>query len=75
MLYSTPACMVNVIVPDGTAQVGCITEATVGIAGALGIALIVTVEPAGVEQVLSAILLTLRVYVAGANAANTSLTW
>ena len=73
MLYSTPACIVKVIVPEGTAQVGCITEATVGTVGALGIALIVTVEPAGVEQVLAAMLLTLRVYVAGAKAAKTSL--
>ena len=73
MLYSTPACIVKVIVPEGIAQVGCITEATVGVEGAEGIALIVNVEPAGVEQVLSAMLLTLRVYVAGTNEANTSL--
>ena len=53
------------IVPVGTAQVGWVVLATVGTAGAVGTALIVTVEAAGVEQVLSEILLTLNVYVPG----------
>ena len=57
------------IVPVGTAHVGCTVLATVGIAGAVGTALIVTVEAAGVEQVLSAILLTLKLYVPGAKPA------
>ena len=38
--YSTPACAVNTIVPLCTAQVGCVTLAVVGTAGADGIALI-----------------------------------
>jgi hypothetical protein len=33
MLYSTPACVVKTIVPVGTAQVGCVVDATVGVAG------------------------------------------
>ena len=49
------------IVPVGTAHVGCTVLATVGTAGAVGTALIVTVEAATVEQVLSAILLTVNV--------------
>jgi hypothetical protein len=61
MLYSTPACAVNTIVPVGTAHVGCVVLATVGAVGGVGTALIVTVAPAGVEQVLSAILLTRNV--------------
>ncbi|MDZ7613049.1 MAG: hypothetical protein U5K51_04575 [Flavobacteriaceae bacterium] len=59
-LYSTPAWAVNTMVPLPTAQVGCVVLATVGTAGAVGTALIVTVEAATVEQVLSAILLTLK---------------
>jgi hypothetical protein len=66
MLYCTPACTVNTIVPVGTAQVGCVTDATVGTAGGDG-ALISTVDAAGVEHVLSAILLTRKVYVPGVN--------
>jgi uncharacterized membrane protein YeaQ/YmgE (transglycosylase-associated protein family) len=54
--------VVNTIVPDGTAQVGCVVDNTVGIVGALGTALIVTVEAAAVEQVLSVVLLTLNVF-------------
>ena len=57
------------IVPVGTAHVGCTVLATVGTEGAVGTALIVTVEAAGVEQVLSAILLTLKLYVPGAKPA------
>jgi hypothetical protein len=61
MLYSIPDCVVNTIVPVGTAQVGCVVLATVGTAGAVGTALIVTVAAAAVEHVLSAVLLTLKV--------------
>jgi hypothetical protein len=42
-------------------QVGCVTDATVGTAGGDGDELIVTVEEAGVEQVLSAMLRTRKV--------------
>ena len=49
------------IVPVGTAQVGCTVLATVGTAGAVGTALIVTVDAATVEQVLSVMLLTVKV--------------
>ena len=54
--------MLNTIVPDGTAQVGCVVELTVGTVGAVGTALIVTVLAAGVIQVLSVVLLTLNVF-------------
>ena len=49
------------MVPLGTAQVGCVVLATVGIAGALGTALIVTVLAASVLHVLSVVLLTVKV--------------
>jgi hypothetical protein len=54
--------VVKTIVPDVTAQVGCVVERTVGIVGAVGTALIVTVEAALVIQVLSVVLLTLNVF-------------
>jgi hypothetical protein len=53
--------VVNTIVPVETAQVGWVVDKTVGIVGAAGTALIVTVETALVEQVLSVVLLTLKV--------------
>ena len=60
MLYVTPAWVVNTIVPDGTAHVGWVVEPTVGTAGTVGTAFIVTVAAAGVEHVKSVVLLTLR---------------
>jgi hypothetical protein len=54
--------VLKTIVPDVTAQVGCVVEETVGIVGAVGTALIVTVEAALVIQVLSVVLLTLNVF-------------
>jgi hypothetical protein len=54
--------VVKTIVPDATAQVGCVVERTVGTVGAEGTALIVTVEAALDVQVLSAVLLTLNVF-------------
>ena len=75
MLYVTPAWVVNTIVPVGTAQVGWVVEPTVGTAGAVGTAFIVTVAAAGVEQVLSAMLLTLNVYIPGANELNVADAW
>ena len=65
--------MVNTIVPVGTAQVGCVVLATVGTVGAVGTAFIVTVEAAGVEQVLSVVLRTSKVYVPAANDAKVAL--
>jgi hypothetical protein len=50
------------IVPDVTAQVGCVVERTVGTVGAVGTALMVTVEAALAVQVLSEVFLTLRVF-------------
>ena len=52
----------NTIVPDGMAHVGCVVLNTVGTVGAVGTALIVTVEAALVIQVLSVVLLTLNVF-------------
>ncbi len=49
------------MVPVGTAHVGCVVEAIVGVTGAEGTALIVTVEAALVAQVLSVVLRTLSV--------------
>ena len=60
--YSTPACALKTIVPDGMAQVGWVTEDVVGAVGAVGTALIVTVEAALVIHVLSVVLLTLKVF-------------
>ena len=65
--------MVNTIVPVGTAQVGWVVLATVGAVGAVGTALIITVEAAGVEQVLSVVLRTSKVYVPTANDAKVAL--
>jgi hypothetical protein len=72
MLYCTPACTVNTIVPVGTAQVGWVTDATVGTAGGDG-ALIVTVAAAGVEHVLSDMLRTRKVYIPGVNPAKVAV--
>ena len=75
MLYSTPLCVVKTIVPVGTAHVGCVVLATVGTAGALGTAFIVTVAAAGVEQVLSAMLRTRKLYVPENTPAKVALAW
>ena len=56
-LYSTLACVVKVIVPVVTAQVGWVVDAAVGTVGAPAAALIVTLVPAEI-QVLSDVLLT-----------------
>ena len=63
ILYSkvAPVGELTTIVPVGTAHVGCIVALATGAAGAPGTASIVTVDAAGVEQVLSAILLTVKV--------------
>ena len=63
ILYSKPAPVgeLTTIVPVGTAHVGCTVTLATGAAGAVGTASIVTVETAAVEQVLSAILLTVNV--------------
>ena len=52
----------NTIVPLGTAQVGWVVDETVGTVGAVGTALIATVEAALVIHVLSEVLLTLNVF-------------
>ena len=49
------------IVPVGTAHVGCTVPATVGTAGAVGTASIVIAEPVD-TQVVSLVSLTLTVY-------------
>ena len=72
ILYSTPTWVVKTIVPVRTAQVGCIVDATVGTAGGAG-ATIVTVDDAGVKQVLSSILRTTKLYIPGATPENVSL--
>jgi hypothetical protein len=63
ILYSkvAPVGELTTIVPVGTAHVGCTVALATGAAGAPGTASIVTVEAAGVEQVLSAVLLTVKV--------------
>ena len=53
--------------PDGTAHVGWVTEDVVGTVGAVGTALIVTVEAALVIHVLSVVLLTLNVFTPDVN--------
>ncbi len=63
------------ILPEGTAQVGCVTLAVVGATGAVGTAFIVTVLAAVAEQVVSAVFLTIKVYVPGANPENVALAW
>ena len=65
----------KIIVPLGTAQVGCIVLATVGTLGAPGATSIVTVLTALLIQVLSLVLLTLKVYVAGAKPLKVLLAW
>ena len=49
------------IVPVGVAQVGCTVALAVGAVGAVGAALITTVDAASVVQVLSVVLLTVKV--------------
>ena len=63
ILYSNvaPVGELTTIVPVGIAQVGCTVTPATGATGAVGTASIVTVEAAAVEQVLSAILLTVKV--------------
>ena len=61
------------MVPEGTAHVGCVTLAVVGVAGAPAAALIVTVLDAGVEQELSDILRTINMYVPGTKPLNVVL--
>ena len=55
LYYNPPAWVVNTIVPDGIAQVGCITLAIVVVSVTVT-ALIVMVLLAGVEHVLSDVL-------------------
>ena len=64
MLYSKPvpaAGALTTIVPVGVAQVGCTVALAVGAVGAVDAALITTVDAAFVVQVLSVVLLTVRV--------------
>ncbi|MDZ7613051.1 MAG: hypothetical protein U5K51_04585 [Flavobacteriaceae bacterium] len=64
ILYSrvAPVGELITIVPVGTAHVGCTVTLATAAAGADGTAFIVTVEAAAVEQVSSAMLLTVREY-------------
>jgi hypothetical protein len=55
MLYSSPTTAVRVTVPVGIAQVGCTVEAITGVAGIVGVALIVAVAPGVATQLLSAV--------------------
>jgi hypothetical protein len=61
---------VKTIVPDATAQVGCVVERTVGTVGAEGTALMVTVEAVLVKQELLTVLLTLKVLTPAARPEN-----
>ena len=63
ILYSkvAPVGELTTIVPVGTAQVGCKVALATGAVGAPGTASIVTVDAATVEQVLSVVLLTVKV--------------
>jgi hypothetical protein len=54
--------VVKTIVPDGVPQVGCVVDKIVGTVGAEGTALMVTVEAVLAVQVLSAVLLTVKVF-------------
>lgn len=63
------------MLPDGVPQVGCVVEATVGILGAEGTALMVTVDAALVMQELSEVLRTNSVYVLGAIPENEAPAW
>jgi hypothetical protein len=67
--------VLNTIVPDVTAQVGCVVNETVGTVGAVGTALIVTVEAALVVQVLSAVFLTLNVFTPDVSPENVADAW
>jgi hypothetical protein len=67
--------VLKTIVPDVTAQVGCVVEKTVGAVGSVGTALIVTVAAALVVQVLSVVLLTLRVFTPDVRPANVADAW
>jgi hypothetical protein len=67
--------VVNTIVPDVTAQVGCVVERTVGVVGAEGTALMVTVEAPLVVQVLSEVLLTLKVFTPDDNPLKVDEAW
>ena len=60
------------MVPVGVPQVGWIMLDVVGIAGGVGV-LSVTVEAAALTHVLSEMLRTVRVYVAGARPENVGL--
>ncbi len=60
MLYSTPDCVVNTIVPVVTAHVGCTVTLPAGVLGADGTAFTVTLEPVAV-QVLSVVERTRKV--------------
>ena len=62
------------IVPLGTAHVGCVADA-VGTIGAVGTALIVIVVAPCVEHVLSAMLRTRIVYEPGARPENEVPAW
>jgi hypothetical protein len=73
--YAAPSGAVTTMVPVVTAQVGCIVTLAVGDAGTAGTGLIVTVPAAKVMQVLSAVLLTESVYVAGASPEKVALAW
>ena len=72
-LYSTPACVVKVIVPVVTAQVGCTVDA-VGTVGAPAAALIVTFVPVDI-QVLSDVLLTVTLFAPTDTPVKVALAW
>ena len=74
MLYSTPDCVVNTIVPVVVAHVGWTVTLPDGVLGALGAAFTVTVEPVAV-QLLSVVERTLNVYVPGATPVKVALDW
>jgi hypothetical protein len=67
--------VLKTIVPDVTAQVGCVVERTVGTVGAVGTALIVTVAAALVVQVLSEVFLTLKVFTPELNPEKVAEAW
>jgi hypothetical protein len=67
--------VLKTIVPDGTAHVGCVVEKTVGTVGAVGTALIVTVEAALAIQVLSVVLRTLKVFTPDVSPENVADAW
>ena len=60
ILYSTPDCVVKTIVPVVVAHVGWTVTLAVGVLGALGTALTVTVAPVAI-QVLSDVERTFKV--------------